>query len=145
VHDEVLARLAALVGVPLAGEDEGAFDQLTIDLAAALAGVLLDDGEEVAQQAALELSQCGETPGRPSRGCGLFCNWRGSAVRYGILAVWKVRSRNGLRRCPRKVSVSALDVPSSVEAYSGLSRDSTLLDVPRLWKIEPLARRSSND
>jgi hypothetical protein len=54
VGDEVLARLAALVGVVLAREDEGALDRLPIDLQARVAGMLLDDREQVAEQAALQ-------------------------------------------------------------------------------------------
>jgi hypothetical protein len=57
--DEVLARLAALVGVVLAGEDEGALDLIAVDLHARVAGVLLDDREQVAEQPALERREVG--------------------------------------------------------------------------------------
>ena len=53
VDDEVLARLAPLVGVVLAGEDEGVLDLVAVDLQRGLAGVLLDDREQVAEQRAL--------------------------------------------------------------------------------------------
>ena len=49
VDDEVLARLAALVGVVLAGEEEGALDAVAVD-ARPRVGVLLDDREQVAEQ-----------------------------------------------------------------------------------------------
>jgi hypothetical protein len=54
VHDEVLAGLAPLVGVVLAGEREGLDDPLAVDGLGDLVGVLLDDGEQVAQQLVLE-------------------------------------------------------------------------------------------
>jgi hypothetical protein len=50
VGDEVLARLASLVGVVIAGEGEGALDRLPIDAVAAVGGVLADDREQVAEQ-----------------------------------------------------------------------------------------------
>ena len=56
VDDEVLARLAPLVGVVLAGEDERLLDALAVDLDAASSCVLLDDREQVAEQAALRRS-----------------------------------------------------------------------------------------
>jgi hypothetical protein len=59
VGDEVLARLAPLVGVVLAGEDEGALDGLALDLQARIRGVLFDDREEVAQQPALQRREVG--------------------------------------------------------------------------------------
>ena len=59
VHDEVLARLAALVGVVLAGEDERALDAVAVDLQRGVVGVLLDDREEVAEQAAVGLGEVG--------------------------------------------------------------------------------------
>jgi hypothetical protein len=48
--DEVLARLAALVGVALAGEREGTLDRRPVDPVVAVDLVLADDREEVAQQ-----------------------------------------------------------------------------------------------
>ncbi len=51
--DEVLARLAALVGVALAGERERALDRVAIDRRLAVARVLADDREQVAEQRAL--------------------------------------------------------------------------------------------
>ena len=59
MDDEVLARLAALVGVVLAGEDEGVDHPAAVDLAGDLVGVLLDDREEVGEQLALGLGEVG--------------------------------------------------------------------------------------
>ena len=53
VGDEVLARLAALVGVVLAGEDEGLGDLVAVDLDGRVGRVLLDDREQVGEQARL--------------------------------------------------------------------------------------------
>jgi hypothetical protein len=55
--DEVLARLAALVGVVLAGEQERAQDGATVDRVDDLVGVLGDDREEVGEQLVLERRQ----------------------------------------------------------------------------------------
>jgi hypothetical protein len=52
VGDEVLARLALLVGMALAGKGEGALDGVAVDLLVAGGGVLADDGEQVAEQRA---------------------------------------------------------------------------------------------
>ena len=52
--DEVLAGLAALVGVVLAGEQERAQDAPAVDLVGDLVGVLGDDREQVAEQLVLE-------------------------------------------------------------------------------------------
>jgi hypothetical protein len=57
MDDELLARHAALIDVVLAGEDEGLLDLLAVDLDRRPAGVLLDDREDVRQQAALELGE----------------------------------------------------------------------------------------
>ena len=54
MHDEVLAGLAALVGVVLAGEDERRLDPVALDRDRRLVGVLLDDREEIGEQPALE-------------------------------------------------------------------------------------------
>jgi hypothetical protein len=54
VDDEVLAGLAALVGVVLAGEEERLLDAGAVDLDDRVVLVLLDDREQVAEQAALE-------------------------------------------------------------------------------------------
>jgi hypothetical protein len=51
--DEVLARLAALVGVTGARERERAGDRVAIDRRLAVARVLADDREQVAEQRAL--------------------------------------------------------------------------------------------
>ena len=64
VDDEVLARLAALVGVVLAGEDEGVDHAPAVDLARDLVGVLLDDREQVREQLALGRRQVGGRLGR---------------------------------------------------------------------------------
>jgi len=54
VGDEVLARLAALVGVVLAGEQERLQHGLAVHLVGDLVGVLGDDREQVGQQLVLE-------------------------------------------------------------------------------------------
>ncbi len=55
MHDEVLARAPALVGVVLAGEHERVLHAVTVDRRRGLRLVLGDDREQVAEQAALEL------------------------------------------------------------------------------------------
>ena len=57
VHDEVLARLAPLVGVVLAGEHERVLDARAVDLHRGVRRVLGDDREQVAQQPALGRTQ----------------------------------------------------------------------------------------
>ena len=57
MDDELLARHPALVGVVLAGEDERRLDLLAVDLHGRGVGVLLDDREDVGEQAALELGE----------------------------------------------------------------------------------------
>ena len=59
MDDEVLARLAALVGVVLAGEHERLHDLLAVDLLGDLVGVLLDDREQVGEQLPLGRGQLG--------------------------------------------------------------------------------------
>jgi hypothetical protein len=54
VHDEVLARLAPLVGVMLAGEQERVGHAPAVDLDDRLVGVLVDDREEVGQELLLD-------------------------------------------------------------------------------------------
>ena len=57
MRDEVLAGLATLVGVVLAGEQEGAQDRTAVDGLGDLVGVLGDDREQVGQQLVLERRQ----------------------------------------------------------------------------------------
>ena len=57
VHDEVLARLAPLGGVVLAGEHERVFHALAVDLYSRVGGVLGDDREQIVEQPPLELAQ----------------------------------------------------------------------------------------
>ncbi len=57
VHDEVLAGLAPLRGVVLAGEHERRFHARAVDLDGRVGGVLGDDREQVAEQPALELAE----------------------------------------------------------------------------------------
>ncbi len=68
VDDELLARLAPLVGVVLAGVDERSFDLVAVDLQRALGGVLLDDREQVAEQLALGVGEAGAGHGRGRHG-----------------------------------------------------------------------------
>jgi hypothetical protein len=57
MDDELLARASALVGVVLAGEDEGRRDRVAVDRDQRLLGVLLDDGEEVGEKLALAIGE----------------------------------------------------------------------------------------
>jgi hypothetical protein len=66
--DEVLARLAALVGVMNAGVDERLLDPVAVDRKRGVVGVLLDDGEQIAEQFAFERRQLGTVDQRPRRG-----------------------------------------------------------------------------
>jgi hypothetical protein len=59
VGDELLARLAALVGVVLAREHERLDDRVAVDGLRDLVGVLLDDREQVADELALEIGEVG--------------------------------------------------------------------------------------
>ena len=59
VGDELLARLAALVGVALAGEGERLADALEVDRADRVVGVLRDDREQVGEQLLLVRQQVG--------------------------------------------------------------------------------------
>ena len=64
VDDEVLAAGPALVGVAVAGEDEGLLHQLAVDGLARLARVLLDHGEQVAEHHPLVVGQARVVAGR---------------------------------------------------------------------------------
>ncbi len=57
VADEVLARAPLLVGVAVAGEDEGALEHRPVDLLVGRLRVLGDDREQVAEQSALALAE----------------------------------------------------------------------------------------
>ena len=57
MRDELLAGEPALVGVVLAGVDEGVLDALAIDRDSGLVGVLLDDREQVRQQSLFGIGQ----------------------------------------------------------------------------------------
>ena len=57
VDDEVLARLAPLIGVMHAGVDERLFDAVAVNRDRGLIGVLLDDREQIAEQAPLGRGQ----------------------------------------------------------------------------------------
>jgi hypothetical protein len=59
MDDEVLAGLAPLIGVVLAGVDERLLDALAVDDDRGLVGVLLDDREQVAEQTPLALGELG--------------------------------------------------------------------------------------
>ena len=65
VDDELLTRATELVGVVLAGVDEGLAHAITIDRDRGLVGMLLDDREEIAEQPLLELV---ELPGELGTG-----------------------------------------------------------------------------
>ncbi len=68
MHDEVLAARPPLVGVAVAGEDERLLHQLAVHRPADLTGVLLDDGEQVAEHHPLVVGQAGVIDGRGVRG-----------------------------------------------------------------------------
>jgi hypothetical protein len=59
MHDEVLARLPALIGVVLAGEHERLDHPVAVDRLRDLVGVLLDDREQVREQVLLEAREVG--------------------------------------------------------------------------------------
>jgi hypothetical protein len=87
MDDELLARLAALVGVVLAGEHERLHDAIAVDLLGHLVGVLLDDREQVREEVLLEPSQVARE--RPAR----------SRVRLGMVDRRVPRDRDRARRC----------------------------------------------
>ena len=66
MDDEVLAGLAALVGVVHAGVHERLLDPVAVDRDGGLLGVLLDDREQVAEQAPLGGRELGALDGRAS-------------------------------------------------------------------------------
>ena len=90
MDDELLARLAALVGVVVAGERERPDDVRAVDRLGDLVGVLLDDREQVREQLALEPRQ-------------LARNVPGRLVRVGRAVDGRVRRHGdvGLRRAAR--------------------------------------------
>jgi hypothetical protein len=59
VNDEVLARLAPLVGVVEAGVDESLLEPLAVDGYRGLGEVLFDDREQVPQEPLLSRCQLG--------------------------------------------------------------------------------------
>jgi hypothetical protein len=60
MDDEVLAGAASLIGMVFAGVDERLGDAVTIDHRGGVVGVLLDDREQIRQQATLELVEVSE-------------------------------------------------------------------------------------
>jgi hypothetical protein len=103
VDDEVLARLAALVGVVLAGEEEGVLDAVAVDDDGRLVGVLLDDREQVAEQPPLGLGELGAGDRRVR--VGVFDRVDREAV--GGDAVGRRRRRGRRARRTRPVGVAA--------------------------------------
>jgi hypothetical protein len=111
VGDEVLAGLAPLVGVALAREDERVRDGVAVDLDRRLGRVLLDDREQVAEQALLGGGERGELGRRrraaAARGraldradrCALGDAPRAVGARLGAAAV---RRGRGLLRLGRR-------------------------------------------
>jgi hypothetical protein len=55
--DEVLARAALLIGVALAGEDEGALDGRAVGRLGGVGGMLADHREQVPEQGPLFLAE----------------------------------------------------------------------------------------
>jgi hypothetical protein len=106
VGDEVLARLAPLVGVVLAREQERVQDGLAVDRLGDLVGVLGDDREQVREQLVLERRQVVRDPQRA------VVATRGAIDR----PVRGDRDRRGVRARGRKVAVD----PGAVQAASRL-------------------------
>jgi hypothetical protein len=65
MDDELLARLAALIGVMHARVDERLLHPIPIDVDRCMVGVLLDDREQVSQQPLLGVGQLGAVDGVP--------------------------------------------------------------------------------
>jgi hypothetical protein len=65
MDDEVLARSPALIGVVLAGVDEGLFQPIAVHRDGGVVAVFLDDREQVTQQALLRRRQVGVGGNRP--------------------------------------------------------------------------------
>ena len=72
MDDELLARAPALIGMVPAGVDEGFADALAVDGDGRLVGVLLHDGEQVAEQTLFEVAEHDRGPAlRLLRLCGI--------------------------------------------------------------------------
>ena len=99
VRDELLARLAPLVGVALAGERERLADALEVDRADRVVGVLGDDREQVREQLLLVREQVlGERPATAARRRALVAH-ADADVRVGqALAARRRRRRLAARR-----------------------------------------------
>jgi hypothetical protein len=87
MHDEVLAGLAALVGVVLAGEHERLHHAVAVDGLGDLVGVLLDDREQVSEQVLLDPREI-----RRDRRAG-------ARVRRGVVDRRVRGDRDGALRC----------------------------------------------
>jgi hypothetical protein len=102
MDDEVLARLASLIGVMDAGIDEGLLDPVTVDRDRRLVGVLLDDREQIAEQPLLDRRELGALDRRLRRArlldpIYLDPRWRDQRGLTGVRAVARV-ARGRLRR-----------------------------------------------
>jgi hypothetical protein len=99
--DEVLARLAALVGVVIAGEDERLDDGRAVDRLGDLVRMLLDDREEVAEQLALER-------GEVARGLERDGALRPGAVDGPVRGDVDARGRSAVLRAGQAAALSVL-------------------------------------
>jgi hypothetical protein len=120
VDDEVLARLAPLVGVMDAGIDESVLDSVAVNRDRRVSRVLLDDREQVAEEAPLFVGELGAGDDA-------------AVARMFALADARPRSDQRLaatRPAVRAVLVRARAVPvagSTLTALQGLRRRFALL------------------
>ena len=120
VDDELLTGLAPLVGVVLAREQEGILDALAVDLDRRVVGVLLDDREEVAEQAALGLGELGAEH-RPVR-LGVREAVDRGALGGRVRAVARRRCGSGLGRVGAWLGGHPQRVPPASAGATGLRR-----------------------
>jgi hypothetical protein len=102
MDDELLAGAAPLVGVVLAGEDEGLDDARAVDALGDLVGVLGDDREQVGEQLPLDRREVGRDVGGqravgvvvdgPVPGDGDRLVLRGAQAACGIVSLVRYRS-----------------------------------------------------
>ena len=131
MDDEVLARVAALVGVVHARVHERLLDPVAVDRGGGVMGVLLDDREQVAEQPLLGLGQLGalELP-----------------VRVGIRDAIDLRPRVANSADPGAASLPFEPVPSCWRARLSLlemicaAQESSTVLVP--LSVDPVRRRA---
>ncbi len=109
--DEVLAGLAPLVGMMLAGEDERCEDTIAVDHRSGLVGVLLHDREEISEQLALERRELGILHGLSRSGQRRVDPYRLGALRARVVP------RAGQAASRALVSIVRYRNPSSRRAW----------------------------